>query len=193
MSPVDTAWLSWGNKNRTKRGRWRGRKWVWRLSKTEGCRDRGKKAVSFACHIWFASAADRKTDGLFGEKVCEGDGSGKASVNTCSAHRKKTYMCAEALDVLMHCVYVRWTAWRFRSNLMMERAGLDPYAFPHQSQPHFFCQPQSLALASDPTPSCTTRRANRSKLALHIQRSRTTFPCETAVWDLLHPQLDMAE
>lgn len=102
-------------------------------------------------------------------------------------------MCAEVLHVWMHCVYVHYIASHSQSNLMMERVGLDPSAFPHQSQPHSLCQPESLAATSDPTPSCTTWRANRSKLALQIQRSGTTFPHEAAIWDLFHPQLDMAE
>ncbi len=108
-----------------------------------------------------------------------------------SPRRKK--MCVEVLHGWMQCVYVHYTASHFQSNLMMERVGLDPSAFPHQSQPHSLCQPESLAVTSDPTSSRTTWRANRRKLALQIQRSDTTFPHKAAVWDFLHPQLDTAE
>lgn len=52
-------------------------------------KQKGKRAVSFGCQILLASPADRMIDGHFGEKVFEGDGSGKASVNTDVPSSKK--------------------------------------------------------------------------------------------------------
>ena len=102
---------------------------------------------------------------------------GEASVNTGVLTSEKENVCrgvtcGDASGVCtLHCIPL---------SVMMESVGLDPSAFPHPSQPHSLCQSGTLAVTFDPTPSCTTRRANRSKLALQTQRSGTAFPHEAA-------------
>lgn len=75
-------------------------------------------------------------------KVCELMGSGNATVNTdVSTLGKKKHM--EVVQVWEYCMCVNYTASHFKSNLMIEGEGLDPYVFPHQSKLHSFCLPKS--------------------------------------------------
>lgn len=148
----------------------------------EGWRDRKERESG---EFWLSeliSVSGRREDWwtLQGEGVCLcvcRRGAGEASVNTDVLTSEKENVCRGVTCVdasgrrTLHCIPL---------SAVMESVGLDPSAFPHPSQPHSLCQSGTLAVTSDPTPSCTTRRANRSKLALQTQRSGTAFPHEAA-------------